>query len=123
MKTQALAALALSVLATPAMAGPYVSTKSEFKGDEDGYSKTVHQARVGYGTKLSNGIKPYAEIGTGLSAADGVEIFDGDNFTVAEVGASIPITESFSAKAKFEHKWVEDEARDWKFEVGTKYKF
>ena len=123
MKTQAIAALALSVLATPAMAGPYVSTKSEFKGDEAGYSKTVHQARVGYGTKLSNGIKPYAEIGTGLSAADGVEIFDGDNFTVAEVGASIPITESFSAKAKFEHKWGEDEARDWKFEVGTKYKF
>ena len=123
MKTQALAALALSVLATPAMAGPYVSTKSEFKGDEAGYSKTVHQALVGYGTKLSNGIKPYAEIGTGLSAADGVEIFDGDNFTVAEVGASIPITESFSAKAKFEHKWGEDEARDWKFEVGTKYKF
>lgn len=123
MQTQALAALALSVLATPAMAGPYVSTKSEFKGDEAGYSKTVHQARVGYGTKLSNGIKPYAEIGTGLSAADGVEIFDGDNFTVAEVGASIPITESFSAKAKFEHKWGEDEARDWKFEVGTKYKF
>ena len=123
MKTQALAALALSVLATPAMAGPYVSTKSEFKGDEDGYSKTVHQARVGYGTKLSNGIKPYAEIGTGLSAADGVEILDGDNFTVAEVGAAIPITESFSAKAKFEHKWGEDEARDWKFEVGTKYKF
>ena len=59
----------------------------------------------------------------GLSAADGVEIFDGDRFTVAEVGASIPITESFSAKAKFEHKWGEDDARDWKFEVGTKYKF
>ena len=109
--------------ATPAIAGPYVSTKSEFKGDEDGYSKTVHQARVGYGTKLSNGIKPYAEIGAGLSAPNGVEVFDGDSFTVAEVGASIPITESFSAKAKFEHKWGEDEARDWKFEVGTKYKF
>ena len=123
MKTQALAALALSVLATPAMAGPYVSTKSEFKGDEEGYSKTVHQARLGYGWKLDNGIKPYAELGGGLSAADGVEVFDGDRFTVAEVGASIPITESFSAKAKFEHKWGEDEARDWKFEVGTKYKF
>ena len=123
MKTQALAALALCALATPAMAGPYVSTKSEFKGDEEGYSKTVHQARFGYATKLSNGIKPYAEIGAGLSAPDGTEVFDGDRFTVAEVGASIPITESFSAKAKFEHKWGEDDARDWKFEVGTKYKF
>ena len=56
------------------MAGPYVSTKSEFKGDEEGYSKTVHQARVGYATKLSNGIKPYVEVGGGLSAADGVEV-------------------------------------------------
>ena len=72
---------------------------------------------------LDNGIKPYVEVGAGLSAADGVEVFDGDRFTVAEVGASIPITESFSAKAKFEHKWGEDDARDWKFEVGTKYKF
>ena len=113
MKTQALAALALCALATPAMAGPYVSTKSEFKGDEEGYSKTVHQSRIGYATKLDNGIKPYVEVGAGLSAADGVEVFDGDRFTVAEVGASIPITESFSAKAKFEHKWGEDDARDW----------
>lgn len=123
MKTQALAALALSALATPALAGPYVSTKSEFKGDEEGYGKTVHQARVGYGTKLNGGIKPYVEIGRGISADDGVEVFDGDGFTVAEVGASFPVTESFSAKAKFEHKWAEDDARDWKFEVGTKYKF
>ena len=122
MKAFAVALLGLAVTA-PAMAGPYVSTKSEFKGDEVGYSKTVHQSRIGYGTKLGNGIKPYVEVGAGLSAADGVEVFDGDRFTVAEVGASIPITESFSAKAKFEHKWGEDDARDWKFEVGTKYKF
>tara|TARA_A200000159_G_scaffold27921_1_gene24652 strand:+ start:332 stop:700 length:369 start_codon:yes stop_codon:yes gene_type:complete len=122
MKAFAVVLLGLAFSA-PAMAGPYVSTKSEFKGDEEGYSKTVHQARVGYGTKLSNGIKPYVEVGGGLSAADGVEVFDGDRFTVAEVGASVPITESLSAKAKFEHKWGEDNARDWKFEVGTKYKF
>ena len=122
MKAFAVVLLGLAVSA-PAMAGPYVSTKSEFKGDEDGYDKTVHQARLGYGWKLDNGIKPYAELGGGLSAADGIEVFDGSKFTVAEVGASIPITESFSAKAKFEHKWGEDDARDWKFEVGTKYKF
>ena len=122
MKAFAVALLGLAVTA-PAMAGPYVSTKSEFKGDEDGYGKTVHQARFGYGTKLENGIKPYAEFGAGLSAADGVEILDGANFTVAEVGATIPITDSYSAKAKFEHKWGENDARDWKFEVSTKYKF
>ena len=91
MKAFAVVLLGLAVSA-PAMAGPYVSTKSEFKGDEDGYSKTVHQARLGYGWKLDNGIKPYAELGGGLSAADGVEVFDGDRFTVAEVGASIPVS-------------------------------
>ena len=122
MKAFAVVLLGLAVTA-PAMAGPYVSTKSEFKGDEEGYAKTVHQGRLGYGWKLESGIKPYVEVGGGLSAPDGVEVFDGDTFTVAEVGASIPITEKLSAKAKFEHKWGEDEARDWKFEVGTKYKF
>ena len=122
MKAFAVVLLGFAVSA-PAMAGPYVSTTSEFKGNEEGYDKTVHQARLGYGWKLDNGIKPYAELGGGLSAADGVEVFDGSKFTVAEVGASIPITESFSAKAKFEHKWGDNDARDWKFEVGTKYKF
>ena len=89
MKAFAVALLGLAVTA-PAMAGPYVSTKSEFKGDEEGYSKTVHQARIGYGTKLESGIKPYIEVGGGLSAKDGVEVFDGDSFTVAEVGACFP---------------------------------
>ena len=68
--------------------------------------KPFTTSRFGYGTKLENGIKPYAELGAGLSAADGVEILDGANFTV-EVGATIPITDSYSAKAKFEHKWGE----------------
>ena len=74
MKAFAVVLLGLAVSA-PAMAGPYVSTKSEFKGDEEGYSKTVHQSRIGYATKLDNGIKPYVEVGAGLSAADGVEVF------------------------------------------------
>ena len=51
MKAFAVVLLGLAVSA-PAMAGPYVSTKSEFKGDEEGYSKTVHQSRIGYATKL-----------------------------------------------------------------------
>ena len=46
MKAFAVVLLALGVSA-PAFAGPYVSTKSEFKGDEDGYSKAVNQARIG----------------------------------------------------------------------------
>ena len=55
MKAFAVALLGLAITA-PAMAGPYVSTKSEFKGDEDGYSKTVHQARLGYGWNVSSSL-------------------------------------------------------------------
>ena len=45
-------AVVLPVWRLPPMAGPYVSTKSEFKGDEEGYAKTVHQGRQGYGGNL-----------------------------------------------------------------------
>ena len=40
-----------------------------------------------------------------------------------EVGSKFKLTDSLAAKAKLEHKWEPDSERDWKFEVGTKYKF
>ena len=46
MKAFAVALLGLGFIPS-AIAGPYVSTKSEFKGDEDGYSKMSNQARIG----------------------------------------------------------------------------
>jgi hypothetical protein len=46
-----------------------------------------------------------------------------EGFKVAEVGTKFKLTDSLSAKAKFEHKWSPDDERDWKFEVATKYKF
>ena len=49
MKAIALAATALiPALATPALAGPYVETKHEFKGTDEDFSKAVHQGRIGY---------------------------------------------------------------------------
>ena len=62
MKQIALAALALPMIAGPAMAGPYVMTKSEFKFADEDYSKMVNQARVGYETKTGN-LTPYIEVG------------------------------------------------------------
>ena len=46
MKAFAVALLGLGFIPS-AIAGPYVSTKTEFKGNEDGYSKMVNQARIG----------------------------------------------------------------------------
>ena len=62
MKTQALAALALIALATPAVAGPYVESKHEFKGTDEDYKKAVHQGRVGYEWK-TGALSPYVEGG------------------------------------------------------------
>ena len=85
MKFQALAALAfVPALATPALAGPYVETKSEFKGTDEDFKSHVHQARVGYDWKEGS-FTPYIEGGAGTSIPD--RIHDG-LLLVLEFGTS-----------------------------------
>ena len=119
MKTIALAALAASALATPAFAGPYVESKHEFKGTDEDFSKQVHQGRVGYEWKMGKA-SPYVEGGIGRSVPDAGE---GETFYALEVGSKLKITDSLSAYAKYENLFQEDDTRDWKVELGTKYKF
>ena len=52
MKAFAVVLLGLAISAPAAMAGPYVESKHEFKGTDEDYSKTVHQGRRGYSTKV-----------------------------------------------------------------------
>ena len=119
MKQIALAVLALTALATPAMAGPYVESKSEFKGTDEDFGKQVHQGRIGYEWKTGN-FAPYIEGGAGVSVPDGGEQ---EGFTALELGSKVKITDNFSAYGKWENIFQEDSTRDWKVEVGTKYKF
>ena len=119
MKQIALAALALSALATPAFAGPYVESKHEFKGTDEDFSKQVHQGRVGYEWKLGKAT-PYVEGGVGRAVPDAGE---GETFYALEVGSKVKLTDSLSAYAKYENLFQEDDTRDWKVELGTKYKF
>lgn len=119
MKAIALAALAVPMMAAPALAGPYVETKSEFKGTDENYKGAKNQARIGYEWKLGK-FSPYVEGGAGISSPDGGE---SEGFTVVEVGSKVKITDKFGAYGKFENFFEEDSTRDWKVEVGTKYKF
>ena len=119
MKKIALAALALTASAIPAFAGPYVESKHEFKGTDEDFSKQVHQGRVGYEWKMGKA-SPYIEGGLGYSVPDGGE---GETFTALEIGSKYKITDSFSAYAKYENIFQKDDTRDWKVELGTKYKF
>ena len=118
MKAIALASLAIPMVTAPALAGPYVMTKSEFKGSDSNYKEMVNQARLGYSTK-TGALTPYVELGGGGKTADGG---DTTGFTAAEVGTGIKLTDKLSAKAKFEALSFSSKT-DWKVEVGTKYKF
>ena len=42
---------------------------------------------------------------------------------ISGVGSKVKITDKFGAYGKFENFFEEDSTRDWKVEVGTKYKF
>jgi len=114
----AFALAALPFMAAPALAGPYVMTKSEFKGSDQDYKEAVNQARLGYDWKLGK-VAPYVELGGGAKTPDGA---DSTGFVAAEVGAGIKLTDKLSAKAKFEALSF-DAKTDWKVEVGTKYRF
>ena len=118
MKALALA-LAASVVAAPAMAGPYVKSKHEFKGTDEDFSKAVHQGRVGYSFKAGK-LSPYIEGGVGVVSPDGGDM---ENFTALEVGTKVKITDKFDAYGKYENIFNEDSSRDWKVELGTKYNF
>ena len=114
----AIALAALPFMAAPALAGPYVMTKSEFKGSDQDYKEAVNQARLGYDWKVGK-VTPYVELGGGAKAPDGASV---DGFVAAEVGAGLKLTDKLSAKAKFEALSF-DTKTDWKVEVGTKYRF
>ena len=114
----AIALAALPFMAAPALAGPYVMTKSEFKGSDQDYKEAVNQARLGYDWKLGK-VAPYVELGGGAKTPDGA---GSTGFVAAEVGAGLKLTEKLSAKAKFEALSF-DTKTDWKVEVGTKYRF
>ena len=109
---------ALATLSAPVLAERYISTKSEIVGNEDGYSKSINQARIGKEFKIGR-FNSYGELGIGFVNPDGG---DTERFQVFELGTGFKITESLSAKTKFEHKWEPDSARGWKFELGTKFK-
>lgn len=118
MKALALAALAIPMVTAPALAGPYVMTKSEFKFSDDNYKEAVNQARLGYDWKVGD-LKPYVELGAGAKSPDGGS---SKGFTAAEIGSAIKLTDQLSAKAKAEFINLSDKT-DWKVEVSTKYKF
>jgi len=118
MKAIALAALAIPMVAAPALAGPYVMTKSEMKFTDDNYKSAVNQARLGYDWKVG-ALSPYVEVGGGANTPDAGTT---KGFTAAEIGTGMKLSKKLSAKAKVEAISFSSKT-DWKAELSTKYRF
>jgi len=114
----AIALAAIPFMAAPALAGPYVSTKSELKFTDDNYKSAVNQARLGYDWK-AGALGPYIELGGGAKTPDAG---NSQGFVAAEVGTKIKLSNKLSAKAKIEAIDYSTKT-DWKAELSTKYKF
>jgi len=111
-------ALAASVAAGPAFAGPYAKTKSEFFGSGDTYHRSVQQVRVGYEKEVGDWT-PYVEVGGGVVTPDSDDTL---GLIAVQVGTTVQISENLSGYALIENLHY-DEKNYWEGVIGTKYTF
>ena len=125
MKAIALAAMALPMIATPALAGPYVESKTTAGGvitDGGTYKGAQTEIRGGYETKVgTSGLKVYAEVGPGYEWNNGGT---NEGVVVSEVGLSYPLATNLSLKTKVAGEYgLDSESFDLGGEVKVRYSF
>ena len=113
-----LIAMAASVAAAPAFAGPYVKTKSEFFGQGDNYHRSINQARVGYETEVGQ-FKPYVEVGGGVVTPDSEDTL---GLFAFQVGTTFQVNDNLQGYALVEILHF-DSKNHWEGVIGTKYTF
>jgi len=94
---QFIALAALPMIAAPAMANPYVESKSTGAIVDGDYKGAQTELRVGYETKLDNGVSLFIEGGPGYEFVNGG---DGQGVAVAEAGIGFPIANNLTGKVK-----------------------
>lgn len=106
MKILALAAL-IPMMAAPAMAGPYVESKTGFSSSDGEYKSSQTELRVGYQSKLKNGLTTvYAEVGPGYEWNK--EGTPGESVIVGEVGVKTPLAKNVALAAKLTTEYGRD---------------
>ena len=97
---QLIALAALPMIAAPAMAAPYVESKTTAAGvitDGGDFTGAQTELRVGYEQKASNGVTVFGEIGPGYEWNNGGT---NEGVAVGEVGINFPIAKNLTGKAK-----------------------
>jgi hypothetical protein len=106
MKILALAAL-IPMMAAPAMAGPYVESKTGFSSSDGEYKSSQTELRVGYQSKLKNGVTTvFAEFGPGYEWNK--EGTPGETVFVSEVGVKTPLSKNVGLAAKLFSEYGND---------------
>ena len=119
MKTIALAALTVSALATPAMAGVYVNAESNASYTGSDYTSTRTDLHIGYEGKAGQ-LGYYVQGGPALQSEDNV---DGTTDFSGKGGISIAATEKLDVYGEVSFVTDEDTDTAYGTKIGAKYKF
>jgi len=122
---QFIALAALPMMAAPAMAGPYVESKTTAAGtitDGGTYKGAQTEVRGGYETKVgTSGLKVYGEVGPGYEWNNGGT---NEGVVVSEIGLSYPVSKQVSVKAKVAGEYgLDSEVFDLGGELKVRYSF
>jgi len=98
MKSIILSSTAL-LLSAPAMAAPYVESKTTTALSGGDYKGAQTELRIGYEAPVGGGVNVYAEIGPGYEW-NTVTSVRNEYVTVGEVGVTAPLAEKLALKAK-----------------------
>lgn len=121
---QLIALAALPMMAAPAMAGPYVESKTTAAGvvtDGGDFTGAQTELRVGYQQEVGTGVTVFGEIGPGYEWNNGGT---DEYVTVGEIGVSAPLADKVSLKAKVTGEYGgRSEVFDLGGEVKVRYTF
>ena len=112
------------MIAAPAMAGPYVESKTTSALSDGNYKGGQTELRIGYQEKVAKNVTLFGEIGPGYEWTKGKTTTTGETVTVGEVGVKVKATDNISVNAKVSGEYgYTSEVFDLGGEVKVRYSF
>ena len=115
------AVAAAPLLATSALAGPYLNIESNTGFTGSDYSSTVVETHIGFEGATESGIAWYVQGGPGFITEDGE---DTESALTGKGGASLPLTDRLSAYGEVSFSAVDGaDDTDYGVKIGGKFNF
>jgi outer membrane autotransporter protein len=120
----AIALAALPFVAAPAMAGPYVESKTTAALSDGTYKGAQTELRIGYEEKVAKGVTLFGEIGPGYEWTKGTKTTTGETVAVGEVGVKAKLASNVGVQAKLTGEYGNtSEIFDMGGELKVRYSF